>query len=260
MSDLHVDRVGPEGAPDVVLVHGWAMHGGLWGGLIDVLARNHRVHVPDLPGHGLSTGSEPPADINAWAEVLLRHAPERAAWIGWSLGGLIAQAVARLAPERVTALGLIASTPSFVVRADWPDAVEPAQLAAFADALAEDADRTLSRFLSLQVRGAANATATLRALRTALSSRPSAAPAARQDGLTLLLESDLRGDLDRIAVPIAAVFGGRDTLIPGEAARALQSLAPKARVNVLENAGHAPFWSHSRAVCERLDRWLADAI
>lgn len=256
---LHVEHVGPEGAPDVVLVHGWAMHAGLWGGLIDELAGRYRVHVPDLPGHGRSGDEVPAADIDAWATEVLGIAPPRAAWIGWSLGGLIAQAVARIAPERVAALGLVASTPTFVVRDGWPDAVEAGQLSSFAESLADDADKTLSRFLSLQVRGAANATATLRALRAALASRPMARDVALRAGLTLLLETDLRADFGSLSVPVAAVFGERDTLIPRGAARALQHLAPGAHVAVLENAGHAPFWSHPGEVEDILARLLSDA-
>ena len=40
--------------PDLVLLHGWAMHGGIFGPLIDALAGHFRLHVVDLPGHGHS--------------------------------------------------------------------------------------------------------------------------------------------------------------------------------------------------------------
>ncbi|MCB1738467.1 MAG: pimeloyl-ACP methyl ester esterase BioH [Gammaproteobacteria bacterium] len=257
---LHVARFGPASAPDVVLLHGWAMHGGLWGGLIEDLAQRYRLHVVDLPGHGYSETPIPDADIVAWAEAVLAVAPQRAIWIGWSLGGLIAQAAARARPDRVAALALLASTPSFVVRPDWPSAVAVEQLTTFAAALSANAQATLSRFLSLQVRGAANAASTLRALRTALASRPMATPAAMQAGLRLLLETDLRAAWGDFDMPVVAMFGDRDTLIPVEAAQGLLTLKLKLRVDLMAGAGHAPFWSHSRLVCDRLDRWLADAI
>ncbi|MCB1734882.1 MAG: pimeloyl-ACP methyl ester esterase BioH [Gammaproteobacteria bacterium] len=268
MTALHVERSGPASAPDVLLVHGWAMHGGLWGELVESLAARYRVHVVDLPGHGLSDEKVPDADIAAWAEAVLAVAPPRAVWIGWSLGGLIAQSAAHAQPDRVSALGLLASTPSFVARADWPHAVPLEQLTAFASALASNAEATLSRFLSLQVRGAANAASTLRALRASLVSRPTARQSAMQAGLKLLLESDLRDTLSGLDMPVIAMFGDRDTLIPVEAAQGLLALNPRLnpsftpwlRVETIAGAGHAPFWSHSRAVCERLDRWLADAI
>ena len=49
---LHVESIG-HGAP-LVLLHGWAMHSGVWGPLIPRLAKYRRVHAVDLPGHGHS--------------------------------------------------------------------------------------------------------------------------------------------------------------------------------------------------------------
>ena len=40
--------------PELVLLHGWAMHSGIWGGVVDVLASEFRVNLVDLPGHGQS--------------------------------------------------------------------------------------------------------------------------------------------------------------------------------------------------------------
>ena len=41
--------------PPLVLLHGFAMHGGLFAPIVHALAQRHRVHVVDLPGHGYST-------------------------------------------------------------------------------------------------------------------------------------------------------------------------------------------------------------
>jgi pimeloyl-[acyl-carrier protein] methyl ester esterase len=45
---LHVETVGS--GDDVVLIHGWGMHGGVWSDVRDALAAHYRVHVVDLPG------------------------------------------------------------------------------------------------------------------------------------------------------------------------------------------------------------------
>ena len=50
---LHVDVQG-EGAP-LVLLHGFALHGGLFAPIVPALSHTHRVHAVDLPGHGHST-------------------------------------------------------------------------------------------------------------------------------------------------------------------------------------------------------------
>ena len=52
MADLHVDSYG-SGTP-LVMLHGWGMHGGMWGSAVTKLAQHYRVHCVDLPGHGYS--------------------------------------------------------------------------------------------------------------------------------------------------------------------------------------------------------------
>ena len=49
---LHVEIRGT--GPDLVLLHGWALHGGMWGPWLDELGRRARLHLIDLPGHGRS--------------------------------------------------------------------------------------------------------------------------------------------------------------------------------------------------------------
>ena len=38
--------------PALALIHGWAMHGGLFAPLADRLADRYTLHLVDLPGHG----------------------------------------------------------------------------------------------------------------------------------------------------------------------------------------------------------------
>ena len=40
--------------PELLLLHGWAMHSGIWGGLVDSLSSEFHVNLVDLPGHGLT--------------------------------------------------------------------------------------------------------------------------------------------------------------------------------------------------------------
>ncbi|PJA42606.1 MAG: pimeloyl-[acyl-carrier protein] methyl ester esterase, partial [Lysobacterales bacterium CG_4_9_14_3_um_filter_62_6] len=75
--------------PDLLLIHGWAMHGGIFHPLAERLADNHRVHVVDLPGHGRSRVDSAAFELTAIVERLTQALPP-AVWIGWSLGGLLA--------------------------------------------------------------------------------------------------------------------------------------------------------------------------
>ena len=55
---LHVEVAGD--GPPLVLLHGWAMHGGVFGALVDALRDRWTLHVVDLPGHGRSRDSTVP--------------------------------------------------------------------------------------------------------------------------------------------------------------------------------------------------------
>jgi pimeloyl-[acyl-carrier protein] methyl ester esterase len=230
--------------PELVLVHGWGMNAGVWAPLREQLAARWRVSAIELPGHGAS-GFDPAAtSLDDWADALLAAAPERALWLGWSLGGQLSLAAAARAPERLVGLALAATNPRFVRDDDWPSAMPAATFHGFAEQLAGDAPRTLDRFLALQVRGAAGASDTLRTLRAATRARPAPQSGALDAGLQLLLQNDLRQVSGELTVPSLWLYGGRDALVPATTAAALRQLQPAAQVHTVEPAGHAPFLSH----------------
>jgi len=88
----------------VVALHGFAGTGRTWDALgIDVIA-------PDLPGHGAAAGVRP-VTFDGCVEHVLAAAPERFVLAGYSMGGRIALHVALAAPERVTRLILLSTSP-----------------------------------------------------------------------------------------------------------------------------------------------------
>jgi pimeloyl-[acyl-carrier protein] methyl ester esterase len=254
---LHWERRG-HGA-DVVLVHGWGLHAGIWAPLLETLSAHHRVHACDLPGHGASHAAPVPEDLAGWTQAVLAAAPARATWVAWSLGGLIALAAARIAPARITRLVLIGATPKFVSDAHWPHGMAPGTLAQFAQALASDHHATLHRFLSLQLGDSDDDRALLRELRTQLFARGAPDPVALRGGLALLRDSDLRNTLSAIDVPTLVLHGTRDQLVPSSAGTWLATHLPRAKWCAIEGAGHAPFLSHRATVLPRLAEFLAAA-
>src|SRR5512147_1011217 len=110
--------------PDLVLVHGWGLNGGVWDTLAPLLEADFRLTRVDLPGHGRSAWWEYEG-LDGLARAVLESVPERAAWLGWSLGGLVAARAALASPARVERLVLVATTPSFVCRPGWPAAMAP---------------------------------------------------------------------------------------------------------------------------------------
>ncbi|MBK1649494.1 pimeloyl-ACP methyl ester esterase BioH [Rhabdochromatium marinum] len=244
-------------ADPLVLLHGWGMNPAVWSALPSALAAGHPRHLLTLPGHGGHPWPDNCTTLPDWAEACLEQAPERAIWVGWSLGGLVALQAARQAPKRVSALILIGTTPRFTQATDWRVAMPSATLAQFHASLQADQDSTLQRFLTLQVRGCEQAPQRLKQLRQALAGAPAADPEALRIGLELLQEEDLRGPLPDIRQPSLWLFGERDTLVPAALAERIGILHPSAQSDVIAGAGHAPFLSHADAVTERIQAFLA---
>ena len=112
--DFHVEETG--NGPPLVLLHGFTGSAASWAPLGRDLARDHRVIVIDLIGHGASSA---PADPSRYAfEQALRDLAEvtaelgitRASWLGYSMGGRLALGMALDYPDRVSALILVSAT------------------------------------------------------------------------------------------------------------------------------------------------------
>ncbi|MFJ5777856.1 alpha/beta fold hydrolase [Streptomyces sp. NPDC093094] len=115
---LHVEVHGPEGAPAVVLAHGWTCSTAFWAAQIRDLAADHRVIAYDQRGHGRSPAS-PACSTDALADdleavLLATLAPgEKAVVAGHSMGGMTVMAAsARPAFRAHAAAVLLCSTGS----------------------------------------------------------------------------------------------------------------------------------------------------
>lgn len=254
---LNVDSHGT--GPDLVLIHGWGMNAGVWAPLTARFARDRRLHVVDLPGHGASAYEPGQAALADWARAVRLAVPSGAAWVGWSLGAQVAIRAALDAPQTVARLVLVAGTPRFVQGPDWPRAMARETFEQFAANLAADHVGALERFLALQVRGADHARETLRWLKQEVRERPRPQDAALDDGLRLLLETDLRSELRQLRQPTLWLLGERDSLVPADVGHDLATLQPAADVLVIGGAAHAPFLSHPARSQALLSRFLAES-
>ena len=233
----------------LVLLHAFPLDNRLWAG-VDVLAA-----APDQRGFGSAPlGADEPdlAVVAADVVELIRGLPgEQVVLGGCSMGGYVAMAVLRQAPELVAGLVLVstrASADAEAARANRhamaariedegagfvPDTVLPTLLGA------ETLERRPSvvdtvRTIASEQDGAAIAWA-------------QRAMAARPDSSALLAATD---------VPTLIVRGEQDTLIPAEDADAMAALMPKAEVVVLAGAGHLPPLEVPEEFTGALARWL----
>jgi malonyl-CoA O-methyltransferase len=170
---------------------------------------------------------------------------------------MVALELARSRPGDLAALVLIATTPCFLARDDWPAGMNPGVLDGFAAGLAGDYRRTLSNFLALQTWGDENAAQALRSLRASLDSHGEPDRHALVAGLGILREADLRDALATIAVPTLVIAGEHDRITPVAAGRELAARLPTARFVEVAKAGHAPFLSHPEAVLREVAGFLS---
>lgn len=133
--DMETEIVGPDDAPDLVLLHGGVGAGRMhWGKMLDALAERWRVHVPDLPGHGRTPLDGRPYGRELLVDALDRYldthgAPAHVA--GFSMGGHTALGLAQRRPEGFASLTLIGVS----IRAHqgldgWRDRFDPDRLEA----------------------------------------------------------------------------------------------------------------------------------
>lgn len=239
------------------------------------------LRIAKLPEHNAnsetgSTGAKPsgrsannggafsrPGELVA---ALAAAAPRRAVWVGWSLGGVLAQLAACHYPERVAGLVCIAAAARFVACDGWPHGMAPAVFNDFAASFARDADAAARRFLSLQTAGNGDA-ALLRRLRQAAAHGGARAEHAYAEhthaeqthteqaaALRFLGDSDLRGALPNCRCRADFIGGGHDQLVAARAVEQSSRLARNGRFHNIADAAHAAPISHAARVCEIIEQ------
>ena len=234
---LNVREHGEGGTP-LLLIAGIPAVADDWDAIAVPLGRDRRVVAYDNRGGGASSVTPGPyttAGLAADAVALLDAlAIERADVFGMSMGGMIAQEVALLAPERVRRLVLgcthaglrhAARQPRETGRAfaletdDWAERIRALAPHAFASDV--DAD-TLDAFI-------------------AKKSRDVQDPAGYRAQIAAVLGHDALERLPRIAAPTLVITGDDDRVIPGESSEPLAGAIPGARLETIAGAGHLFF-------------------
>ena len=220
----------------LVLLHAFPLSADMWQPQLDAPPEGWRLLAPDL--RGLGPVPRPPAetmdDMAADVLVLLDALRlDRAMIGGLSMGGYVALALFRRAPERCSGIILANS----LAGADTPDARAGRErmIALVRERGAPAvADEMLPRLLG----------------RTSRASRPDVEPLVRRlieanspDGIAGALEAmktrpDSTPMLASVGRPALVVRGGEDALIPPEEAERLDRQLPRSQLVTLRDAGH----------------------
>jgi 3-oxoadipate enol-lactonase len=219
----------------IILLHGFPLHAGMWETLHATTPHGWTLITPDLRNFGESHGT-PALSVDDHANdvlALLRHLGcEDAVIGGLSMGGYIALAVHRLAPQRCRAL-VLADT-----RAE-PDTEDARANRARLQATGRERgpDAVLQAMLPKLVGPAAHAAGAVPEQLKAIAGANTAEGVV--DGLEALkTRPDARPGLAAIACPTLVIVGADDALTPPSTAEALRDGIAGAQLVVLPDAGH----------------------
>lgn len=200
--------------------------------------------LPDLPE----------GDWAAWLDALDESLPQDCWLGGWSLGGMLATALAARRQARCRGLLTLASNPCFVARADWPEAMPIATFKAFADGCRSSPAATLKRFAVLCAQGAEDARGLGRQL---LAGAPPVRTERLLAGLEVLAGMDVRQALRQFAGPQLHLLGAGDGLVPATAANALRALQPASEIEPVPGS-HAFMFEQPHAVAAVMQAFLGE--
>lgn len=234
-----------EGAgPVVLLVHGWAAHGGFFKDLAARLARTHRVLTPTLRGHPGSEHGSAPLTIETLADDIAEFCGaldlNGITALGWSMGAMalwraspklgvridaivVEEMAARLINDEAWDVGLAGGYTTADVTGTVTDieAGWPAYVTRFAPRMfARDADAKLVAW--------------------AQSEMSAADPAAMASYWSSMAAQDFRDALKSITQPMLVIHGAESVIYPDGATEFVANAAPKGQRIVLSGAGHVP--------------------
>jgi pimeloyl-[acyl-carrier protein] methyl ester esterase len=243
---------------ELVLLHGWGVHGGIFSHLYPTLGRHFSITNIDLPGFGRSPLPNTEYSIEMIAEQILSVVPNKAHFLGWSLGGLVASYLAINHPDRINKLITVASNPFFVATDDWPHGMSDQVMNNFMSMLAEDYETTLIRFLAIQTMGSETQKQDIQRLKETVFLHGQPAQKALAGGLSILNNCDLRQAMANSNLPHLRIYGRLDSLVSEKSAMDIDKLLPNSTKYTFRKASHAPFLSHAEEFNQQVIDFLTE--
>ncbi|MCX2183216.1 alpha/beta hydrolase [Streptomyces sp. SKN60] len=247
-SAIHVEVYGPEGAPAVVLAHGWTCSTRFWDAQIHALSADHRVVVYDQRGHGdspapaLDAGSRDAGGKGYSTEALADDLEavltatlgpgERAVVAGHSMGGMTIMAASRRPAFRQhAAAALLCSTgPSRLTEEALVVPMAPGRLRTRLTAAVLGAKAPLGpvtpvskKILKYATMGPGSAPEKVDACARIVHACPRGA---RHGWSQVLAALDLEVGLRELKLPVAVLVGTDDRLTPARHSRAMAGALP----------------------------------
>ncbi|WP_230530936.1 3-oxoadipate enol-lactonase [Microvirga roseola] len=251
---LHYQVLGRAGAPTLVFINSLGSDFRIWQEVAPAFADHYRVVLYDKRGHGLSDA--PPAPytmdyhVNDLVALLDHLKVAKAALVGLSVGGMIAQRMAVHFPDRVAALTLCCTAAKIGTADLWAERIAAVETGGIEPLV----DNVLQRWFTPAFRETRPDETT--GWRNMLVRMPAHGYAGT---CAAIRDTDLTADAGRIAVPTLCVAGDPDGSTPAEIVQGTANLIPNARFALIESCGHIPCVEQPAALASLIGGHLREA-
>lgn len=231
---IHLNLVREGQGPVVVLSHALGCDLHMWDGVAPLLARDFTVLRYDHRNHGRS-------DVVAGAltmQTLAQDAADLVAreaggapvhFVGLSMGGMTAQALALSHPQLLRSVVIANSASYYPDRAPWQARVETVQ----AQGIAAIAPGAVARWLTPEFAASADGAALARQLHDTLVATDPQGYIAACQGVAAI---DFRESNRKIALPTLVIAGARDEATPPAMSQEMVAAIPGAKLAAVEAA------------------------
>jgi 3-oxoadipate enol-lactonase len=248
---LHHQVDGPATKPALVFANSLGSDFRIWDEVVARLGGRFRFVRYDKRGHGLSEATPAPYaltdHVNDLAALLDHLDVKRAAVVGLSVGGMIAQGIAALRPDLVAALVLVGTGHKIGTEEFWKTRIDAVKT----NGIVGIADLVLQRWFTPGYRTPENPDFvgyTNMLVRTPLDGYVGTC--------TALRDADLTESTRALKIPAICMVGDQDGSTPPDLVRSLAALIKGAEFHIIADAGHIPCVERPDAVAELIGTFL----
>lgn len=225
----------------VILLSGTLCDESMWQEVIDVLDSIAEVHIADMTKHNT---------IKQLAENIIQNISGKLTLVGFSLGGIVALEIMKLAPERIEKLVLISTnphTPTEIQKKSWDETIERVKQGDFLEVVK-------SNLLPVLI-SEGNRSETIEAKIIDMARKIGSSAYINQLEAVYTRE-DLNKVLDVIQAKTLLIVGEEDVVCPPEFSEYMNDKILDSKLKIISKAGHMITLEKEIEVAEEIKTWV----